>query len=384
VHDEFQMDKIGGGGVKRGDGTDVVLLGFGRIGRELVRMLPRVRGGIRPNIVALIDRSGFVFTPDGFSSRRLNALIDAKAKGEQLAAIPSAQRATATEAVKYIAGHALGRTVLVDLTADDTLSTLRTAIGADMDIVLANKRPLSAPLQQVVELHALAGKHNRRIRYETTVGAGLPVMDSYHKLVETGDRVLRIEGCTSGTLGHLLSEIGRGARFSEALRGAMALGFTEPDPRDDLSGMDVARKALILARLLGFRGELADVAVESLVPANARKISIDKFLASLEMQDAVWEQRQRDASAKGRVLRYTLSATPRKVVVGLRAVPHSHPLAGLRGTDNQIVFTTLRYREHPLVITGPGAGPAVTAAGVLNDVLQLAARGSRSESGGNA
>ena len=197
-------------------------------------------------------------------------------------------------------------------------------------------------------------------------------MDSYAKLVETGDRVLRIEGCTSGTLGYLLSEMGRGRSFSDSLRTAMQLGFTEPDPRDDLSGMDVARKALILARLLGFRGELSDVTVESMVPARLRKTPLPTFLATLDTQDVEWAERQAEATKQGRVLRYVLQSTSRKVVVGLRAVPPSHPLASLRGTDHQIVFTTRRYHEHPLVITGPGAGPSVTAAGVLNDILQLA------------
>lgn len=372
VHDEFQMDKIGGGGVRRDDQLDVVLLGFGQIGRELVRMLPQLGAKSRPNVVALIDRSGFVFSPDGLSLRRLETLTNAKAKGIALAATPGAQAATAREAVAYIAGHALARTVLVDLTADDTMSTLRTALAADMDIVLANKRPLSASLPQVEALRALAERQHRRILHETTVGAGLPVMDSYAKLVETGDRVLRIEGCTSGTLGFLLSELGKGRAFSATVRDAMSRGFTEPDPRDDLSGMDVARKALILARLLGFRGEMSDVSVESLVPQRLRKMPLDKFLATLESQDAEWAERQAAAARQGRVLRYVLEATQRKVVVGLRAVPTSHPLASLRGTDNQIVFTTMRYNEHPLVITGPGAGPEVTAAGVLNDILQLA------------
>ncbi len=374
VHNEFQLDKIGGGGLRRDDRLDVVLLGFGQIGRELVRMLPRVRASVRPRIVALIDRSGVLFDPDGLSARRLAVLADDKADGKPLSSFVGARKSTARDAVAFVAQHALSRAAIADVTAHDTLPTLRAAISAGMDVVLANKRPLSAPVSVVESLHALAAAHGRRILYETTVGAGLPVMDSYAKLVETGDRVLRIEGCTSGTLGFLLTEIGRGESFSTALRAAMRFGFTEPDPRDDLSGMDVARKALILARLLGYRGDLADVTVESLVPATLSAIPRTAFLSRLDEQDTMWAARHEAATRAGRVLRYVLLATPRRVQVGLRAVPVAHPLASLRGTDNQIVFTTRRYRAHPLVITGPGAGPQVTAAGVLNDLLQLVPR----------
>jgi len=372
VHEEFQMDKIGGGGIRHRDRIDVIVLGFGLIGRELVRMLPRVRTRVRPNIVALIDRSGFIFTPTGIPARTLALLATRKAEGRALATFEGGHAGTAAEAIAHIAKHALVHPVVADLTANETVPVLRSALHAGMDIVLANKRPLAAPLAEVQSLQALAATQRRRILHETTVGAGLPVMDSYAKLVETGDKVLRIEGCTSGTLGFLLTDIGRGKPFSETLRKAMGLGFTEPDPRDDLSGMDVARKALILARLLGFKGEIGDVTVESLVPVAFRKLPLDVFLARLEQQDAAWAERQNAAQKQNRVLRYVLVATARRVRVGLQAVPQSHPLAGLRGTDNQIVFTTTRYREHPLVITGPGAGPAVTAAGVLNDILQLA------------
>jgi aspartokinase/homoserine dehydrogenase 1 len=372
VHHEFQMDKIGGGGVRAPDRIDVVVLGFGLIGRALVRMLPRLRGRVRLNIVALIDRSGFVFDPAGIAPRRLAALANTKEGGRALSNADGGRAGSAADAIAHIAKHALAHPVVADLTANETLPTLRVALHAGMNIVLANKRPLSAALPEVQALQAAAKKEGRRILHETTVGAGLPVMDSYAKLVETGDTVLRIEGCTSGTLGFLLSGIGRGQAFSATLREAMSLGYTEPDPRDDLSGMDVARKALILARLMGFRGELSDVTVESLVPSAWRGVPLATFLAKLEAQDREWAERQAAAQKSARVLRYVLVATKKRVQVGLRAVPLSHPLAGLRGTDNQIVFTTKRYREHPLVITGPGAGPAVTAAGVLNDILQLA------------
>lgn len=371
VHDEFQLDKIGGGGTRSRDRLDVVLLGVGQIGRELLRMLPRTRRRVKPTVVGLIDRSGFVFEPDGLSAAQLQQAVKHKAAGGALASLPSAHKSQATQAVQYIASHALAQPVLVDLTADETLPALRAAVGGEMDIVLANKKPLAAARGEVAALHAAAAAQGVRILHETTVGAGLPVMDSFAKLVETGDQVLRIEGCTSGTLGFLLTQIGAGRAFSEALRDAMQRGYTEPDPRDDLSGMDVARKALILARLMGFEGELSDVQVESLVPEAARQLTTARFLATLHEQDAAWAARQAAAERQGKVLRYVLRATSRAVRVGLQAVDRSHPLASLRGTDNQIVFTTRRYREYPLVITGPGAGPEVTAAGVLNDILQL-------------
>jgi homoserine dehydrogenase len=151
----------------------------------------------------------------------------------------------------------------------------------------------------------------------------------------------------------------------------VAKGFTEPDPRDDLSGADVGRKALILGRLLGFAGEPADVAVESLVPEAARSLSREEFLTSTERWDGDWDKRMSAAKAKGASLRYVATVTRGKVHVGLQAIDGQSPFASLGGTDNQIAFTTTRYKR-PLVITGAGAGPAVTAGGVLNDIIELA------------
>src|SRR2546426_4854834 len=373
VHAAFQLSKIGGGAVAHPERSEVVLLGFGQIGRALAPMIAKVkRQGLALRIVSLIDRSGLVFDADGFSPRRLAALAAAKAKGAPLAKAAGGRRASAAEAVAFVARHALTNPILVDLTADETTDTLTTALAAGMHVVLANKRPVTTDKGKYDALRAAAQDHGRRLLLEATVGAGLPIIDTYQKLVESGDRVSKIEGCPSGTLGYLFGELGRGAAFSTALAGAIAKGYPEPDPREDLSGMDVARKALILGRLLGFPGELDDIAVESLVPDGAGRLKLDRFLASLEQFDAAWAKRVAAARARGGVLRYRAIVTRKSIRVGLVVVDASSPMASLNGTDNQFIFTTMRYKKNPLVITGPGAGPAVTAGGILNDVLKLA------------
>jgi aspartokinase/homoserine dehydrogenase 1 len=373
IHAAFQLSRIAGGSVVRPERMEVVLLGFGQIGRALTSLLARVnRPALELRVAAVIDRSGFVFDPEGLSPRRLLGLAGQKRKGRRLADLPKGQAATAEEAVAHIAGYALTRPVLVDLTADDTVRALELALTHGMDLVLANKRPLADRHSVSDGLWQTARARGRRILHEATVGAGLPIIDTYHKLVESGDRVERIEGLLSGTLGYVLSQVSAGVAFSRAVRSAMSKGYTEPDPRDDLSGMDVARKALILGRLLGYKDELRPDSVESLVPRWGRKLPLKEFLARLEELDGLWQQRVDQAASEGSVLRYVALVTPVKVVVGVQSVPMTSPLAAIKGSDNQLVFTTARYNTNPLVITGPGAGAEVTAAGVLNDILRLA------------
>jgi bifunctional aspartokinase / homoserine dehydrogenase 1 len=373
VHAAFQLSKIGGGAVEHADRTDVVLLGFGQIGRTLAPMIAKVKqDSLTLRVVGLIDRSGLVFDAKGLAPRRLAALAAAKAAGTPLAAASGGRRASAADAVAFVARHALSNPILVDVTADDTTDTIKGALSAGLHVVLANKRPVAADRARYAELRAAAQAHGRRLLLEATVGAGLPIIDTFQKLVDSGDRVTQIEGCPSGTLGYLFGELGRGTRFSAALRGAIAKGYPEPDPREDLSGRDVARKALILGRLLGFAGELDDIAVESVVPEGAERLPLKTFLERLEQWDASWEKRVAVAAARGGVLRYRAIVTPRRIRVGLVAVDTSSPMASLNGTDNQFIFTTMRYKKNPLVISGPGAGPAVTAGGILNDVLKIA------------
>jgi aspartokinase/homoserine dehydrogenase 1 len=374
VHDEFQLGKIGGGRPVSGSGaarSDVILLGFGLIGRTLAQMLiERETPAHALRVVCIIDRSGYIFDPEGLSAEQIHELVRAKRDGQRLAMYGTA--ATAMDAVTHALSHALLHPVLIDMTADETSPVLEYAVSHGADLVLANKRPVGGNRAHAESLRSLAASHGRRVLHEATVGAGLPILDTFAKLVDAGDTVRCIEGCPSGTMGYLFGELGRGTPFSTALRGAMQLGYTEPDPRDDLSGADVARKGLILGRLLGFSGEFDDVQVESLVPPDAATLPLADFLGRLESYDAAWADRMEQAGARGAVLRYRATATRDSVTVGLVEVPAMSALGALNGTDNQFSFTTERYDTNPLVISGPGAGPAVTAAGVLNDVLKLA------------
>jgi homoserine dehydrogenase len=259
----------------------------------------------------------------------------------------------------------------VDVASGDTAAALLSGIVHGMDVVMANKVPLASDLATARELLKEARARGRRVLHEATVGAGLPIIDTLQQLRASGDRVDSVDSSPSGTMGYLFSEMGRGRTFSDAVRQAMALGYTEPDPRDDLCGLDVARKGLILGRMLGYSGEMADVSLESLVPASLRDVSAERFTELLDECDAEWAQRMDEARARGEVLRYRARSTRGGVRVGLVSAPIGSALASLDGTDNLFVFTTARYRNRPLVVSGPGAGAEVTAAGVLGDVLRL-------------
>jgi bifunctional aspartokinase / homoserine dehydrogenase 1 len=373
LHEQFQLHKTGGGRVSAPTHADVVLLGAGAIGRELLDQItePGTTAIAPLRVCGVIDRSGFVFDSRGLSRAELIALSLHKSRGGSLASATDGRLANAAEAIEIMSAHALSRPILVDVTAAESGAILDLALSRGWDLVLANKIPIAAR-DTASQLERTARERGRHILYEATVGAGLPVIDTLRKLIEAGDQILSIEGCPSGTLGYLFGELGSGRTFASALRSAIAAGYTEPDPRIDLSGIDVARKALILARLMGFDGDLDDVTVESLVPQQLRHLSADEFLGRIEEMNDHWTARVNEAIAANTVLRYRARVTRSSITVGLVAVPTTDPLGSLSGTDNQFAFTTSRYNRQPLVITGPGAGPAVTAAGVLNDILRLA------------
>jgi cystathionine gamma-synthase len=353
------------------DRADVILLGAGAIARELIDQVSDCASGRTLRICGVVDRSGHVFDGDGIAAGTLAELAAHKKNGRSLAEHAFGVESTPERSVESVTSRrGLVNPILVDLTASETSPLLETALNRGFDLVLANKVPLAGDQQSIDNLFVAAALGGRRVLSEATVGAGLPVLDTIRKLTESGDEILSIEGCPSGTLGFLLGEVGRGASFSEALGAAIESGYTEPDPRVDLSGLDVARKALILARLIGYRGSLSDVSVDSLVPPALANVSLPEFLDRVGELDAEWSGRVAAATARGEILRYRARVTPTSITVGLVGVSATDPLASLTGTDNQFAITTRRYRQ-PLVITGPGAGAPVTAAGVFADILRL-------------
>ena len=265
--------------------------------------------------------------------------------------------------------------VIIDCSASaDVASHYAHWLSEGIHIVTPNKKANSAGYEYYERLRDARRSAGSHYLYEATVGAGLPVIQTLRDLRETGDEIRRIEGMFSGTLAYLFNTWDGSQSFSSVVRQAKALGYTEPDPRDDLSGTDVARKLIILGREMGLRLEISDVVVESLVPAELSGCGIDEFVERLAEFDAPMLARLEAARGRGSVLRYVGSVgVDGRAEVGIVELPASHPFANIALTDNIVRFQTARYDQNPLIVQGPGAGPAVTAAGVFADLLRVCA-----------
>jgi aspartokinase/homoserine dehydrogenase 1 len=381
IHREFGLHRKDTG-EDLADRLDVMLVGFGQIGRSLADLLHRRAGhilqrfGLQPRIVAVGDRSGFVFRPTGIPPETLDLAAGAKRDGRSLATLEGATAAdTPMAMLRHALEYRLSRPVLVDVSdADGSHELFLEAFRLGADVVTANKKPLAGEMDLFRELLAQARSSQRLLKAEATVGAGLPVVDTLEILLAAGDRLLGAEGCLSGTLGFLMTRLEEGAPLSTAVEEAVGHGYTEPDPVADLSGADVMRKAMILARMSGLVEDGAEIRLTGLVDPSLAGLERAALLARIrENYDARIAERVGDARGRGEVLRYVARVRPGAIDVGPETVPLDSPLGRLQGTDNMIVFTSERYRARPLVVTGPGAGIEVTAMGVLGDVLRIAA-----------
>jgi aspartokinase/homoserine dehydrogenase 1 len=267
----------------------------------------------------------------------------------------------------------LPHAVIIDCTASDAISSLYAGwLSRGIHIITPNKKAFSGAYEDYRALQVAADEGSAHYFYETTVGAALPVISTLCDLIQTGDEVRSIRGIFSGTLAYLFNVYDGSTAFSEIVRVAKESGYTEPDPRDDLSGMDVARKLTILARELGQPIEIGDFPVQSLVPEALADVGIDEFLARLPDYDDEMEALYKKAAADNKQLRYVAALdADGNASVGLQAVDTSHPFCNINLTDNIVQFETERYSANPLVIQGPGAGLEVTAAGVFADLLRL-------------
>jgi homoserine dehydrogenase len=354
----------------------LLILGAGNIGRALVHRLLEAaplharRYGLAFSVVAWCDSVGAVLDQAGLEPEILRTIAEAKVAGKGLAEVAQGYRQGDLAAVVDVAG--VDHCVVIDVTASDaTTPALDLALRRGYSAVSANKLPLTGD-------QALFDRWvgSRRFRYESTVGSAVPVIETAQALMRAADRVDVVRGALSGTLGFLCTGLEASEPFSSLIQEAMRRGYTEPDPRIDLSGQDVARKALILARTLGWKLDLRDVAVTSMVSPALAVLPLSDFLARLPDLDAGFAKRAADASRAGCALRYIAELKAGRVTVGLHLVPGDSALGRLRGNDSLVAFHTRTYPDEPLVLQGRGAGVDAAAAGVHADLVAVANQGS--------
>jgi aspartokinase/homoserine dehydrogenase 1 len=345
----------------------VILIGPGNIGGTLLKQIHQQQSylhkeGFDVHVCGIVDIDKFVLSAKGIDLKRWKEIYKASPyKTERL------------ELLRQLTALQLTNAVIIDCTASSEIVDMyEDFVKINMHIITPNKRANVLPWPRYKKLTELMKSRQKYFFYETNVGAGLPIIAPLQDLIASGDKIIKIEGMFSGTLSHLFNYYDGKKPFSELVKEALKLGYTEPDPREDLSGGDVARKLLILARQIGMKMDMKHISVENLVPKPLRNGKFSgSFFRHYAKYDEAIKRRLEKARAKGSVLRYVGIVQGKKAFAGIKEVPINHMLASTKGSDNIIAFTTQRYSRTPLVVQGPGAGADVTAMGVFSDLLKL-------------
>lgn len=346
----------------------VFMVGTGLIGKALLTMIKEQFAKLAKdnllevNVVAVANSRKMLFREEGLSPATCVTALE-----------QSGDEMHMQEFYENMLSLNLSNSIFVDCTSSPEVTAFYEPIlSANISIVTPNKKANSSSMEDYNLLRSTAFKRGVKFLYETNVGAGLPVINTMNDLLLSGDNVIRIEAVLSGTLNYIFSSFEEGRKFSDVVKEAKAKGYTEPDPRDDLNGMDVARKILILSRETGLSKELGDIKVENLVPESCRgNMSVDEFFSAIEKYDDHFEQLRKEAASKNEKLRYMAVLDHGEVKIKLGSVDQKHPFYSLSGSDNIILLTTARYHDRPMVIRGPGAGADVTAAGVFADIIRI-------------
>ncbi len=346
---------------------NLFICGVGTVGGHLIDQIAsqyeelKANSRLKLNVVGIASSKKAIFNRDG---------IDLSTYREQLKASADSD---SKKLCDEIISMNIFNSVFVDCTASNDVAELyQTFIEHNISVVAANKIAASSDYDSYIKLKQTALARGVKFRYETNVGAGLPIIGTINDLKNSGDKILKIEAVLSGTLNFIFNEIAADVPFSETVKRAKEQGYSEPDPRIDLSGKDVIRKLVILTREAGYKVEQDDVDKNLFVPDSFFKGTIDDFWKNLPQLDADFEERRKRLEAEGKRWRFVAKMEMGKTSVSLQAVDSNHPFYGLEGSNNIVMLTTERYKEYPMLIQGYGAGAGVTAAGVFANIMSIA------------